>query len=261
MADLHHSNKMGKQSLPGKSRIGKPVLCALSGPVSPMSATVSDSVRKKLITISTRKRPIHNHSSVLFLEGVEAIPPGRLFCGKGGQRILELGSGWGEFCVSWMENHPEDSYVAFEVKGDRIRRLTRNLDRREIGGVRILPVNFSWFLEELLPEKSFDWIIVNFPDPWPKKRHWKHRLVQGDFPDRMKRLLRPGGVIHLATDYGPYARKMLSLFRKRSDFAPVYPWPHYLRSRPANWPSTRFEEMQTEIGKIPYYQRWVLRHE
>lgn len=223
----------------------------------------------KLFAIASRSRRIHSFAEVLVPERPEPLEPARLFRSPAdaSRRILELGSGWGEFLIGWLRQHPQDQYVAFEIKSDRIKKTVKRLGRlrQESGAAvhaRIVPVNFNWFLESILPPHSFDWIIVNFPDPWPKRRHWKHRLVQRDFPARVASLLRPDGdgIVHLATDYGPYARRMLRIFRDSPLFEPVYDFPHYLRRRPDDVPPTRFETITTQLeGRTPYYLRFRIK--
>ena len=216
-------------------------------------------IQTRLFQIATRPRPIHRETGVLVPEALSPIPGSRLFTTEDRRRVLELGAGWGEFCASWCQQHPEDEYVAFEIKGDRIRRLLGHLRRAEIPGVTIIPINFNWFLEAILPTRAFDLIIINFPDPWPKKKHWKHRLIDADFPERMLSLLRPGGRIYAATDHGPYARRILQSFRRHPGYRPVYDWPHYVRLRPDGFPGTRFESMHLAQGLRPYYQFWEAR--
>jgi tRNA (guanine-N7-)-methyltransferase len=173
-------------------------------------------------------------------------------------RILELGSGWGEFCTEWMLKNPEHEYIALEIKADRIKNLSGKLRHFGIQNARILPVNFNWFLSELFTPNSFDLIVINFPDPWPKKRHWKHRLIQSEFPEKISKLLRPSGKVYIATDYGPYARKIISVFRKNPIFTNEYPWPDYLRKRPDGFPKTKFENIHLALKKRPYYTCWRL---
>ncbi len=238
----------------------------MSRPTSETSPQLS----AKLFDIASRSRRIHSFEEVIVPERPEPIASERLFRDDGatGRRILELGSGWGEFLIGWLRDHPQDQYVAFEIKSDRIKKTVKRLRRlRDESGqmihARIVPVNFSWFLESILPGQAFDWIIVNFPDPWPKRRHWKHRLVQSDFPARLASLLRPDGdgIVHLATDYGPYARRMLRIFRDSPLFEPVYAFPNYLRSRPADVPPTRFETITMEHeGRTPYYLRFKMKN-
>ncbi|MEQ9363003.1 MAG: tRNA (guanine-N7)-methyltransferase [Leptospirales bacterium] len=229
----------------------------------------------RLFQIATRPRPIHSQPEVVLpVHRDRPIPEEVLFRSvsngandtetpaDGRRRILELGSGWGEFLAAWLAEHPDDDYTAFEIKSDRIRRTLKYLHKLPAPHphLRVVPVNFTWFLEGILPPRSFDWIIINFPDPWPKRRHWKHRLVRPGFPERMAPLLRPGGQIHLATDYGPYARKMIQLFRRSAHFEAVFPAPEYLRRRPADVPLTRFEQITgAGEGRVPYFSRWRLR--
>lgn len=219
-----------------------------------------DTLRERLFDIATRPRPLFRAPEILLPPKGGRIAESALFRRADSRHVLELGSGWGEFCVSWVSEHPGDDYTAFEVKGDRVARLLRDLRRKAPEAhVRIVPVNFEWFLEDILPSDSFDLIVINCPDPWPKRRHWKHRLVQPGFPARVRPLLRPKGEIVLSTDYGPYARRMLSAFRKSPMYEPVHPWPHYVRERPSYLPGTRFESMHNAQGLRLYYMSWRVR--
>jgi tRNA (guanine-N7-)-methyltransferase len=215
----------------------------------------------RLFSITTRHRPIHDQPEVLLpREPRSPLLPEQLFRAPEHRHVLELGSGWGEFAAGWLATHPDDDYVAFEIKGDRIRRTLKYVRKLDGGHIRIIPVNFTWFLEEILPPHSFDWIIVNYPDPWPKRRHWKHRLVQPGFPQRMSELLRPRGIVHLASDYGPYARRMIRYFRGSPLFESVFPPPDYVRRRPDDMPLTRFGQITGDReGRTPYFTRWRLR--
>ncbi len=224
-----------------------------------MNRITQDQLQKKLIHIATSHRKIHNNSEIVVPDGLERLSATALFNREDSNHVLELGAGWGEFCADQVMNHPDQEYVAFEIKPERIKSLIRSLRKIQCDRVKIIPINFNWFLEEILPENAFDTIFINFPDPWPKRRHWKHRLVQNGFIERIKPLLRPDATIHLATDYGPYARKMLSLFRKRNDFSPVYTWPNYIRSTPDGFIKTRFEEMHEAENKRSYYMGWKLK--
>ncbi len=215
--------------------------------------------QQKREEISRKQRSIHKDPRILLPDASMKISEDQLFGHLRGQHILELGSGFGEFCEGWLRIHPDDLYVAMEVKGDRIKKMLRKLDRIGNAHIRVVSVNFNWFLEELFPLHCFDVIVVNFPDPWPKRRHWKHRLVQKDFPERMATLLRPGGWIHLATDYGPYARRIISHFRKCNQFVSNFNGTDFTRERPDGILSTKFESIAIQDGKLPYYMqyRWM----
>lgn len=216
-------------------------------------------LRQKLLSIIRKPSKLKSHPCVLVPPESGAIPASQIFRSDTSVHLLELGSGWGEFAIEWLRAHPDHEILALEVKSDRIYHTLKEAERNRISGLKMLQVNFNWFLEELLPLHSFDWIIVNFPDPWPKRRHWKHRLVRPGFAERMASLLRPGGILHLATDYSPYARRMLSVMRASTLFEPVFQNPDYRRERPVEFPCTRFERMQIRQGYRPYFMQWRLR--
>ena len=217
-------------------------------------------LQEKLFQIATKRRSFHGHPAVILPNAISPLESIQLFDQQADSyRILELGCGWGEFCCEWLKKFPDHNYIAMEINGDRIKRLikqTNSLTGQK--NLRIIPINFKWFLCEILPAKSFDLMIINFPDPWPKKRHWKHRLIEPGFPEKAASLLRKNGRIFMATDYGPYARKILKLFRENPHFEAVYEWPHYRRTPPGEHPVSRFQTMHLQAGRKSYYQEWQL---
>ena len=231
---------------------------------SPQTIDSQDELKERLSQLTLRTRKIHQEKEVILPDKIAPISEKRLFrttdSHKGiGRRVLELGSGWGEFCYDWMLQHPEDEYVALELKHKRIYTTIRRIrSLPKPVHFRIIAINFNWFLKEILPPQSFDLIFINFPDPWPKRRHWKHRLVKNGFDEQMKVLLRPLGLLYLATDYSPYARKILSSMRNSSSFQSVLPCPHYQRIRWEGIPQTYFESRSLMQKKNPFYFCWKL---
>ena len=206
-------------------------------------------LRQKLLSIARRR--VIDHPCIVQPDEEGRISEERLTAGfKGTKTILELGAGSGEFLSAYCAELPDHLYTAFEIKWDRIRLILKVVENKKLLNVRIVPVDFSWLLESLLPPAFFDTVIVFFPDPWPKRRHWKHRLVQKSFPDRIKGLLKPNAMLYLATDYGPYARRMLSAFQ-RSDFESKLPRPFFSRANPFGI-QTRFESI-TGASRKPHF--------
>lgn len=213
-------------------------------------------LKEKLFSIAVKERSYTRHSKIILPNSRSPLSRERLFPGRGNRNVLELGAGWGEFIVNWALQNPGDNAVTFEVKADRIQNLLTQLDKKKIESVRVIPVNFSWFLEEILPPGVFDLVFVNFPDPWPKRRHRKHRLVNPDFPERIYGLMKPGAVIHLSTDYTPYARKMIHAFRNHNGFTALTGGIGLTPVRPDGIPETRFERMQKKAGYKPLFTQW-----
>ncbi len=178
------------------------------------------------------------------------LKKGDLFSSEFGTYYLELGSGWGEVAVELAKSNPNTGFILMEKKPDRIRQTMRELAKWEIQNVKLLSVNFNWFLEEIFEESVFDEILLNFPDPWPKRRHHKHRTLSPRFLDTVYILLKQGGKFHFATDYGPYARKAIHFFRNDSRFKPDRAEFSLVRE---NFPVSHFEQTKRELGSRIYY--------
>ncbi|TGK28115.1 tRNA (guanine-N7)-methyltransferase [Leptospira gomenensis] len=164
--------------------------------------------------------------------------------------FLELGSGWGEVAIEMARKQPNTGFVLMEKKFDRIRHTFRGIERHSLKNVKILCVNFNWFLEDVFAENVFSQILLNFPDPWPKRRHHKNRTMNPKFLYSLKTLLPIGGKFSFATDYGPYARRVLRIFRDDDRFRPEEIELKFERSE---IPVSHFERKKREEGKRIYY--------
>lgn len=134
---------------------------------------------------------------------------------------VELGSGDGSFLLDWAEAHPERNFLGVERLLGRIRKIDRKAQRRRLTNVLGLRIEASYCLEYLLPPGSVSRLHVYFPDPWPKRKHWKNRLVNERFPELAAAVVEPGGEVWLRTDHGPYFEQMLKVFGACPRFLPV----------------------------------------
>ncbi len=131
------------------------------------------------------------------------LPWDRLFPGPGPLH-LEIGFGDGRYTARLAAERPEDRFVGFEISGASLLRAVRRLQRERLDNVRLLKVGAQFGLRNLFGPASLASITVNFPDPWPKERHHKHRLLTSGFYALAATRLRPGGWIQLATDHDEY---------------------------------------------------------
>jgi tRNA (guanine-N7-)-methyltransferase len=131
---------------------------------------------------------------------------------------LELGCGDGSFTLQYAIENPALNIVALERLLGRIAKLNRKAHRAELKNLRLLRAEARYVLEYLLSPDSFEAVHVYFPDPWPKKRHHKNRLIEGLFPTIVKRLLRKDGVIYMRTDNIEYFEQMLEVFGAAKGF-------------------------------------------
>jgi len=131
---------------------------------------------------------------------------------------IELGSGDGSFLVAYAGLHPERNFIGVERLLGRIQKLDRKAQRAGLANLRGVRIESSYFLEYLLPPGSAAALHIYFPDPWPKRRHRRHRLVNERFPALALKALEPGGMVYLRTDDSDYFGQMTAVFKDYPGF-------------------------------------------
>jgi len=134
---------------------------------------------------------------------------------------VELGCGDGSFLIDYARLHPERNFVGIERLGGRIRKVDRKGRRAGLTNVRGVRIESAYFLEYLLPPGSTTALHVYFPDPWPKRKHRKNRLINDRFPQLARQALVPGGIVHLRTDDQDYFEQMTEVFTASPLFQPT----------------------------------------
>jgi tRNA (guanine-N7-)-methyltransferase len=125
---------------------------------------------------------------------------------------IELGSGDGSFLVEYAKQHPERNFIGVERLLGRIKKLDRKGRRAALTNLRGVRIESSYFLKYLLPAHSATAMHVYFPDPWPKRKHRRHRLVNEQFVSLAYEALQPGGRVYLRTDDADYFKQMIEVF-------------------------------------------------
>jgi tRNA (guanine-N7-)-methyltransferase len=125
--------------------------------------------------------------------------------GRRAPLVLEIGSGMGETTAAIAQAHPQNDYLAVEVHGPGVGSLLNRIDALGLANLRVIRHDAMEVLEKMIPDAALAGIHLFFPDPWPKKRHHKRRLVQPPFAALAARKLAPGGYLHAATDWPEYA--------------------------------------------------------
>jgi len=132
----------------------------------------------------------------------------RAVFGRAAPLVLEIGSGMGETTAAIAAAHPETDFVAVEVHGPGVGSLLKKIGELELKNLRVIRHDAVEVLESMIPDGTLAGIHLFFPDPWPKKRHHKRRLVQPELAALLARKLAAGGVLHAATDWVEYAEHM-----------------------------------------------------
>ena len=174
----------------------------------------------------------------------QSIDLGKIFA-RQAPKILEIGFGMGETTAIIAQQHPENDYLAIEVHTPGVGSLLNQIEKFELRNLRIIQHDAVEVLQQMLPVLCLDGIHIFFPDPWPKAKHNKRRLIQPTLVARLCHHLKPGGYIHTATDWEEYAEQMLEVLSKEmqlkntaTDYAP----------RPDYRPLTKFEQRGLKLG-------------
>ena len=165
--------------------------------------------------------------------------------GREAPKILEIGFGMGDSTATIAQASPENDYLALEVHTPGVGNLLRVVDTQQIPNLRIIQHDAVEVLRDMLGDATLDGVHIFFPDPWHKARHNKRRLIQAPFVAQLVRKIKPGGYVHVATDWQDYAEQILAVLNAQpllentaADYAP----------RPVYRPLTKFEQRGIRLG-------------
>lgn len=165
--------------------------------------------------------------------------------GRSAPKVLEIGCGMGETTAAIAAQHPEIDYLGVEVHTPGVGSLLKALDERSLTNVRIVQHDAVEVVENMIAPAVLSGVHIFFPDPWPKKRHHKRRLLQPPFVGLLATRIKPGAYLHLATDWLEYADHILRVLSNEpllENTAPDY------APRPEYRPLTKFEHRGIRLG-------------
>jgi tRNA (guanine-N7-)-methyltransferase len=169
---------------------------------------------------------------------------------------LEIGFGGGEHLVWQATHNPSTGFIGCEPFEDGVVKVLTAIDEAKIGNIRLHMGDARDVLRWLAP-CSISRAFILFPDPWPKRKHRKRRLVNAGTLALLARVMKPGAELRIGTDIGDYARTMLEAFRAQQAFAWQAESPGDWRIRPSDWPPTRYEQKAEREGRRRYYFRFL----
>lgn len=167
--------------------------------------------------------------------------------GRTGPQVLEIGFGMGQSLVAMAGAAPQTNFIGIEVHKPGVGRLLHSMVEEQVDNIRVYCHDAVEVLRDCIPDDSLDTIQIFFPDPWHKKRHHKRRLIQPDFVAHLTTKLKPGGLLHLATDWENYAEQMMEVLSAAKGLANTCPDGQFA-PRPENRPLTKFELRGERLG-------------
>jgi len=172
--------------------------------------------------------------------------------GNRNKSALEIGFGEGEFIVELARNNPGWNYLGIEIKYFRYRKAVKLAANENIKNVRLLHIDADLAVEQAFTGNSFDKIYINFPDPWPKDRHKKHRIINNTFLNNLYTVMKDGSVIEFTSDHLDYINHTIEHFDKYKKFSNIYGSAGYSETL-QNRPRTKFEIEYLEKKRQIYY--------
>ena len=163
-------------------------------------------------TTPAQKRALEELAPKYALPFRPELVSGEAIFGRKAPLVLEIGSGMGETTAAIAQARPDADFIAVEVHGPGVGSLLNRIEKAKLSNLKVVRHDALEVLERMIPDASLVAIHLFFPDPWPKKRHHKRRLVQPEFAALAARKLAPGGALHAATDWPDYAEHMAAVF-------------------------------------------------
>ena len=167
--------------------------------------------------------------------------------GRAGPKVLEIGFGMGDSLLQMATAEPATDFIGIEVHPPGVGTIMNIAQSEGISNLRVYLADANDVLEECFAPQSIDRLQLYFPDPWHKKKHNKRRIVQPQFVQLVREKLRPGGVLHMATDWKHYAEQMLETLDEAEGFENIAGIGQY-SPRPDYRPMTKFEKRGERLG-------------
>lgn len=167
--------------------------------------------------------------------------------GRSAPRILEIGFGNGESLAAIAKNHPQNDYLGIEVHRPGVGHLLQIIEEQGLTNLRVMSEDAVEIMEKQIPDESLDGLYLFFPDPWHKKRHHKRRQVQPEWAQLVRRKLKVGGKLHMATDWENYAEWMRDVLNAAEGFNNTSSTNDYV-PKPDYRPKTKFERRGLKLG-------------
>ena len=211
------------------------------------------SIEKKLATI-LKKRSFSSpyvipFNQISFPIDIRSQYPGYL------NYILEIGSGWGEFAIYLAKKSSDNIIFALEKKKKRVINAEKSQKKESLQNIRWMIIDINWFFDKIFYRDSFDQIIINFPDPWPKKKHHKHRFMNEALVRSLNFITKKGALFEFVSDSWSYIEEAISFLEKSEYWSNKYGEGVVLREITERM-CTFYEKIQKKNGQNIYYLQY-----
>ncbi len=176
--------------------------------------------------------------------------------GNDNDLVLEIGFGDGDFLIEMAERHLDKNYLGIEIKTKRFKIALKKSKNYIHSNLRFLHMNANIAIEEIFPKDTFSLVYINFPDPWPKDKHHKHRIINTGFLLKLSDIMKKDAILEIASDHKDYIEHSLDVFAETPFFKSGYPDPGYMHNIPSR-PYTKYEREFREEGREIFYLMYM----
>jgi tRNA (guanine-N7-)-methyltransferase len=174
-------------------------------------------------------------------------------------RYLEIGFGSGYSLLEMAKQHPEHDFIGIETHRPGVGTLLHEMEKQQVHNIRIYYEDAMDVLARAIPEESLEGVQIFFPDPWPKRKHHKRRLIQPAFVSLVATKLKPFGVFHLATDWQDYAEDMMDVLSKAEEFINLAGHQQFAKRSNHRPVITKFEQRGKDSGRAIWELQFAKR--
>lgn len=172
--------------------------------------------------------------------------------------VVEFCSGNGAWIAKKAAENPHLNWVAVEMKFDRVRKIWSKIKNGHLDNLIVIWGEAHATVEKYFPDNSISDAYMNFPDPWPKNRHAKNRLMRTEFADQLSRILKEGKSFTFVTDDAPYSKWTIQVMREHRDFVSFYPEPFFTTDA-SDYGASYFDSLWREQGRVIRYHKFYKR--
>jgi tRNA (guanine-N7-)-methyltransferase len=212
-----------------------------------MLKNIKSFVRRERRITAAQSAAIENLWSKYGLELTNGILEFAKIFGREATVIFEIGFGMGASLLAMAQQFPDCNFIGVEVHRPGVGAVLLELERQQITNVKIFCADVVEVLQQSIPVDSLDKVLIFFPDPWPKRKHHKRRLINCEFIKLIAQKLKTGGVLHVATDWEDYALYVVKIMAENNEFAPAS-----ATELAAARPLTKFELRGQKLGHKIY---------
>ena len=213
--------------------------------------TIRTYVRRETRMTPAQKRALEMLLPLYGLDLTQPLDPQTVF-GRVAPLVMEIGMGDGEHMLWQAQRHTEKDFIGVEVYRPGVGKFLRALHQAGLSNVRVYVADARDVLLRAIPDAALDEVQIFFPDPWPKKRHHKRRLISPPFVALLARKLKPGGVLHLSTDWPDYAQHMLEVLNASGAFVNLSPTGDFHPEAASRRRPTKYERRARAEGRTIY---------